>query len=106
MARNFASLIFVSALCPAALADEAPSLKLQQTGGVTMSVDGEMLRVDFQKPVSVKDLIKTMAQASGKNVVLGKDAGDAQVTVTFPEALPKGGGDLLFWTKLTGGRPR
>ncbi len=89
MPRFLTSLVLVVALCPSAFADEAPGLKLQQAGGVTMSVDGQMLRVDFQKPVSVKDLIKTMAQASGKNVILGKDAGDAQVAVSFPEALPK-----------------
>ncbi len=89
MLRILASLVLVVAICPSAFAGDAPGLKLQQTGGITTSVDGQMIRIDFQKPVSVKDLIKTMAQASGKNVVLGKDAGDAQVAISFPEALPR-----------------
>lgn len=89
MLRFVASIVFVASLCTNAFAEDAPKLKLQQTGGVTISVDGEMMRVDYKKPVPVKDLIKTMAQASGKNVVLGKEASDAQVAVSFPEALPK-----------------
>lgn len=73
----------------ASSAEMAPKLQLKSTGGITKSIDGEKVMIDFKEPVSVIDLIKPMAEASGKNVVLDKNAGDVKVAVAFERPLPK-----------------
>jgi beta-lactamase regulating signal transducer with metallopeptidase domain len=54
----------------------------------TSSAKGDTIVLNFSVPTNIKDIIKTMAQASGKAVILGRDI-DAKVTVVSERPLPK-----------------
>lgn len=47
-----------------------------------------MVTLNFKDPTDIKDVIKTMAQVSGKNIILSRDI-DAKVTVVSDRAIPK-----------------
>lgn len=51
-------------------------------------VDGDMVTLRFDQPTNIKDIIKTMAQVSGKNIILSRDI-DATVQVVSQHPVSK-----------------
>ncbi len=53
-----------------------------------MKVDGDMVTLSFDEPTNIKDIIKTMAQVSGKIIILSHDI-DATVQVVSQQPITK-----------------
>lgn len=52
------------------------------------TVDGDVVTLNFTEPTNIKDIIKTMAQASGKNIILSRDI-EATVQVVSQHPISK-----------------
>jgi general secretion pathway protein D len=65
------------------------SAKTSKSGkSLGAKVDGDMVTLNFTEPTNIKDIIKTMAQVSGKNIILNRDI-DATVQVVSQHPISK-----------------